>query len=49
MRCGVYPQKGIPTVNTRNTGKAGPFAKFITPEIYVSGVTKDHQIQLLEE
>ena len=45
----VYPQKGIPTVNTRNTGKAGPFAKFITPEIYVSGVTKDHQIQLLEE
>ena len=49
VRCGVYPQKGIPTVNTRNTGKAGPFAKFITPEIYVSGVTKDHQIQLLEE
>ncbi len=32
VRCGVYPQKGIPTVNTRNTGKAGPFAKFITPK-----------------
>ncbi len=49
VRCGVYPQKGIPTVNTRNTGVSGPFAKFMKPEIYVSGVTKPSQIELVEE
>lgn len=48
VRCGVYPQKGIPTVNIRNTGVSGPFAKFMKPEIYVSGVTKPSQIELVE-
>ena len=39
-RCGVYPKKGIFTVNLMPVGQAGPLAQFITPEIYVSAVTE---------
>ncbi|MFI3174690.1 MAG: PTS glucitol/sorbitol transporter subunit IIB [Bacillota bacterium] len=41
-RCGVYPKKGILTVNTTAVGQAGPLAKFIKEEIYVSDVKLDN-------
>lgn len=47
-RVGVYPMKGVLTVDIHSTSPAGPLMKFIKEDNFVSGVTAN-TITLLDE
>ena len=40
-RIGVYPMKGVPTVDVHGASPSGPLMRFITEENFVSGVGVD--------
>ncbi|QIQ20698.1 PTS glucitol/sorbitol transporter subunit IIB [Zophobihabitans entericus] len=46
-RIGVYPMKKIPTVDVIPSAPSGPLSKFITEDLFVSGVKVDN-IRLIE-
>ncbi|MFP5333248.1 MAG: hypothetical protein ACLGHX_12935 [Acidimicrobiia bacterium] len=47
-RIGVYPMKGVKTVDVHGASPSGPLMRFITEENFVSGVTPG-DVELVEE
>ena len=46
-RVGVYPMKKVFTVDIYPTSPSGPLIRFITPELFCSGVRKE-DVELIE-
>jgi PTS system glucitol/sorbitol-specific IIC component len=46
LRLGIFPKKGLKTINVNPVEPSGPFADFIKVGIYVSGV-KEKNVELL--
>jgi sorbitol-specific phosphotransferase system component IIBC len=46
-RVGVYPMKKVFTVDIHATRPSGPLMRFITADLFVSGVKEDH-VQLVD-
>lgn len=47
-RVGVYPMKKVKTVDIHAASPSGPLMRFITEDLFVSGV-KEENIELLDE
>lgn len=41
LRLGMFPKKGLKTINLNPIGPSGPFAAFVKEGIYVSGCTEE--------
>ena len=46
-RVGVYPMKRVPTVDVYATSPSGPLMRFITEDIFVSGV-REEDVEVIE-
>jgi sorbitol-specific phosphotransferase system component IIBC len=46
-RVGVYPMKKVPTVDIYATKPSGPLFKFITADLFVSGV-REEDVEVIE-
>lgn len=44
LRCGVYPQKGIKTINLNHIGPSGPLKNYINESNYISGVSLEKSV-----
>lgn len=44
LRCGVYPQKGIKTINLNQIGPSGPLKNYINETNYISGVSLEKSL-----
>lgn len=47
-RVGVYPMKGVPTIDIYATKPSGPLFRFIKEDIFVSGVSEEN-VELVED